>query len=104
MWSIKYSDMSRAQEITDSKHIGSLMVLRVEEVDSEKVAQINNEMVGFGVVVAIKDKNKLHDLNDNFEKVLEAYDERGRKIYQLENTIANMEKYFGKRKRGRQSS
>ena len=41
--------------------------------------------------------NKLLELNDKFENVLEAYGERGGTIYQLENKITSMEKQYGRR-------
>ena len=102
MWSIKRKDILRDQEILDSKHTKSLMVLKVDEVDNEQVAQMNKEVADFGVVIAAKDKRKFLELNEKFE-VLKFYDERRRKIYQLDNTFANMKKRFGKRRRGRQS-
>ena len=59
------------------------MGYRVEEVDSDKVAQMTKGMVDFGVVVSAKDKNKFLELNDKFEKFLDFYKERGKKINQL---------------------
>lgn len=79
------------------------MVYIVEEVESEKVAQMNKEVVEFMVVVVAKHKSKFLELNEKFEKVLEAYEEMGRQIYQLENKIENIEN-FGKGKTRRQSS
>lgn len=81
MWSIQKRDKAKIQEVSDSEHIGSLMVCRVEEVDSEKVALINKEVADFRVVVAAKAKNKFLESSEKFEKVLEAYEERGRTIY-----------------------
>ena len=53
---------------------------------------MTKEMVHFGIVVVAKDKIKFLDLNDTFEKVLDAYEERWNKINQLENMIAQMDK------------
>ena len=58
MWSIEKRDKGRMNEISDSKHTGSLIIYRAEEVDSEKVSQMTKEMVYFGVVVTTKEKNK----------------------------------------------
>ena len=44
---------------------------------------MTKEMENFGVVVVAKDKNKFLELNDKLEKDLEAYEDRGRRLYQL---------------------
>ena len=38
--------------------MGSLIIYRAKEVDSEKVSQMTKEMVYFGVVVTTKENNK----------------------------------------------
>lgn len=50
-------------------------------MDSENVSQMTKEMENFGVVVVAKDKTKFLELNTKFEKVLEAYEERGNEIH-----------------------
>ena len=57
------------------------MVYKIEEVDSKNISLMNKEVENFGVVVATKHKKKFIELNKKFEKVLKAYDERGRIIY-----------------------
>lgn len=56
----------------------SLMVYREDEVDSDKVVRMTKEIVDIGVVVSAMDRNKFLELNNNFERVLEAYEERRR--------------------------
>ena len=64
------------KETSDSEHTGSLIVYKANEVDSEKGSQMTKEMKYFGVVVSVKDKKKILDLNTRFEKILEAYEEK----------------------------
>ena len=71
------------QEISDFEHTCSLIVYKEDEVDSEKVSQMTEEMVDFGLVVAIKDKNIFLELNARSKKVLEAYEEIWNRIHQL---------------------
>ena len=42
---------------------------------------MTKKIVDFGVVLVAKDKNKFLELNNKFERVLEAYEERGRRIH-----------------------
>ena len=53
---------------------------------------MNKGIAYFGVEVSIKDKNTFLELNTNFEKVLEAYDERVRKINEMEKITSNLQK------------
>ena len=63
MCSIQKRNKAKIQEVSNSEHTGSLMVYRVEEVDSEKVALMNKEVSNFRVVLSAKDKNKFLEIN-----------------------------------------
>ncbi len=73
-------------------------------MDSERVTQMRKDVADFGVKVAMKDKNKFLEMNAKFEKVIEAYDERGRKMNEMEKIISNLQKQQGKRKVGEEPS
>ena len=81
IWSIEKSDKTRQQEVSSPKHIGSLIVYKVDEVDSEKVTKMTMEMMDFGVLVSKKDKGKFLELNAKFEEILKEYEERGNMIH-----------------------
>lgn len=104
IWLIQKRDKARTQSVSNSEHIGSLLVYIENEVDSDRVARIRKEIEDFGVVVAAKDKNKFLELNNKFERLLETYEERGRRINQMEGMISQMEKQLGKRNVGEESS
>ena len=84
IWSIQKKDKTRVQKASNVEHTCSHMMYREKEVDSEKVSLLTKKMMDFGVVVATKDKNKFLEVNAKFEEMLEAYEERGNMIHQLE--------------------
>lgn len=100
IWCIQIRDKARIIEVLDVVHMGSLVEYKVREVDSEQVSKMSKEMADFGVEVVAKDKNKFLELNANFEKFLVAYEERGRRINEMEKVITNLQKKQGKRKVG----
>lgn len=103
IWLIQKRDRKRLHETSNVEHIGILVVYIVEEVDSERVVRMSKEVVDFGVKVATKDKNKFIVLNAKFEKILEAYDERGRKINEMEKNHLKLTKATRKEKVGRRA-